>query len=139
MLKWAGLGALALILIAWVVSIPWSLWCRTAGNTSLVFGRGAICCLPCPPGYPSWKWNWSHDGWSRGWDNLRVLPYLYTGAPFIIFVPLWIPFALVLALTIHLWERDRPKPRGHCVHCGYNLTGNVSGVCPECGNAVEWV
>jgi hypothetical protein len=22
---------------------------------------------------------------------------------------------------------------GECVHCGYNLTGNVSGVCPECG------
>jgi predicted RNA-binding Zn-ribbon protein involved in translation (DUF1610 family) len=22
------------------------------------------------------------------------------------------------------------------MHCGYNLTGNVSGVCPECGTAV---
>ncbi|HUN80371.1 MAG TPA: hypothetical protein VMV81_02565, partial [Phycisphaerae bacterium] len=20
-----------------------------------------------------------------------------------------------------------------CFYCGYNLTGNVSGVCPECG------
>lgn len=26
-----------------------------------------------------------------------------------------------------------PHPPGHCSHCGYNLTGNVSGVCPECG------
>lgn len=25
-----------------------------------------------------------------------------------------------------------PRPN-HCSHCGYNLTGNVSGVCPECG------
>ena len=24
-------------------------------------------------------------------------------------------------------------PPGHCRHCGYNLTGNVSGRCPECG------
>ena len=24
-------------------------------------------------------------------------------------------------------------PPGHCQKCGYNLTGNVSGVCPECG------
>ena len=27
----------------------------------------------------------------------------------------------------------RIKP-GHC-QCGYNLTGNTSGVCPECGTA----
>ncbi len=25
-----------------------------------------------------------------------------------------------------------PKP-GLCPHCGYNLTGNTSGKCPECG------
>ena len=24
--------------------------------------------------------------------------------------------------------------RNLCPHCGYNLTGNVSGVCPECGD-----
>jgi len=24
-----------------------------------------------------------------------------------------------------------------CNHCGYNLTGNTSGVCPECGGTVE--
>ena len=23
-----------------------------------------------------------------------------------------------------------------CRHCGYNLTGNISGVCPECGTSV---
>jgi len=25
---------------------------------------------------------------------------------------------------------------GGCRLCGYNLTGNTSGVCPECGTAV---
>jgi hypothetical protein len=25
---------------------------------------------------------------------------------------------------------------GQCMHCGYDLTGNVSGICPECGQAV---
>lgn len=24
-----------------------------------------------------------------------------------------------------------------CIKCGYNLTGNISGVCPECGTACE--
>lgn len=23
-----------------------------------------------------------------------------------------------------------------CWHCGYNLTGNISGVCPECGQPI---
>jgi hypothetical protein len=26
---------------------------------------------------------------------------------------------------------------GHCVACKYNLTGNVSGTCPECGTKIE--
>ena len=30
------------------------------------------------------------------------------------------------------WRRRR---RGLCIRCGYNLEGNVSGVCSECGEA----
>ena len=36
--------------------------------------------------------------------------------------------------TIILWRRDRRPPEGHCQTCGYNLTGNTSGRCPECGH-----
>jgi len=40
--------------------------------------------------------------------------------------------ALVVGIGYH---RSRPPPiqPGHCQRCGYDLTGNVSGVCPECG------
>ena len=31
------------------------------------------------------------------------------------------------------WWHARHDGRCDCRHCGYNLTGNVSGVCPECG------
>ena len=31
----------------------------------------------------------------------------------------------------------RQRKKGLCLKCGYNLTGNVSGVCPECGEKVE--
>ena len=35
--------------------------------------------------------------------------------------------------VLHLLRRRRRLRPGQCAHCGYNLTGNVSGVCPECG------
>jgi drug/metabolite transporter (DMT)-like permease len=50
---------------------------------------------------------------------------------------LWIIFVLTgvgtAGLAAYLWWSERPFPRGHCQKCGYNLTGNVTGVCPECG------
>ena len=44
-------------------------------------------------------------------------------------------------LTAATWYRYiRPAERrleraakGLCLRCGYDLTGNISGVCPECG------
>ena len=53
------------------------------------------------------------------------------------YLPLWMFLVPVTALAVVLWwgGRDTPAP-GHCQQCGYNLTGNVSGRCPECGTAV---
>jgi hypothetical protein len=54
-----------------------------------------------------------------------------------VLVPFWMPFLLVAIPTAYLWHLDRRRfPRGHCQRCGYDLTGNVSGVCPECGEKV---
>ena len=54
-----------------------------------------------------------------------------------VIVPLWIGFTIVAIPTAFLWWRDRGRIRpGHCQHCGYDLTGNVSGRCPECGKPV---
>ena len=53
-----------------------------------------------------------------------------------LFLPLWIPLLVIGSATILLWRRDRRFPPGHCRECGYDLTGNTSGVCSECGVAV---
>jgi hypothetical protein len=52
-------------------------------------------------------------------------------------VPFWLLFLLTGATALLVWRRRRRHPPGHCAMCGYNLTGNVSGVCPECGEPVE--
>lgn len=53
-------------------------------------------------------------------------------------IPFWIPFFTFLALAIILgYPRLKSHGVGCCAKCGYNVTGNVSGVCPECGKAIE--
>ncbi len=45
--------------------------------------------------------------------------------------------ALSLLWTLVSWFTARPEEEARqCAQCGYNLTGNVSGVCPECGTSI---
>jgi hypothetical protein len=45
-------------------------------------------------------------------------------------IPIWLPSAM-------RWEkRERRRRQGLCTKCGYDLTGNVSGTCPECGGKI---
>lgn len=48
-------------------------------------------------------------------------------------IPLWIPLVLTASPAAYLFYRDRRIPPHCCQSCGYDLTGNTSGVCPECG------
>jgi hypothetical protein len=55
-------------------------------------------------------------------------------------LPFWLIFgsfflgAFVFAIAARY---TRSIPAGNCTACGYNLTGNTSGVCPECGTAIS--
>ncbi|MCH8243527.1 MAG: hypothetical protein IH897_13095 [Planctomycetes bacterium] len=53
-----------------------------------------------------------------------------------LFVPVWLLVVAVGFPTAILWWRDRRLKAGFCKVCKYDLTGNVSGTCPECGTAV---
>ncbi len=49
---------------------------------------------------------------------------------------IWFAFSTV-ATPLSRWLQRRTPAAGHCVGCGYNLRGNVSGVCPECGTEIS--
>ena len=66
-----------------------------------------------------WWFQWGQ------WSDVR----LYSTE---VFIPLWVLVLLTGLPTGWLWWRERERP-GLCASCGYDLRGNASGVCPECG------
>lgn len=69
------------------------------------------------------------------------LPTQYMGAR--VMFPLLLP-TVIIAMSWLAWpfvsaalRRRRRRTHGLCVHCAYDLTGNESGACPECGSPVE--
>lgn len=50
---------------------------------------------------------------------------------------LWLWAIVSVVPTALFWTLSLPTPpAGACASCGYNLTGNISGRCPECGTPV---
>ena len=54
-----------------------------------------------------------------------------------VYIPLWIPFLAILMPSLIGWVRSRRPPPGQCQDCSYDLTGNESGVCSECGTKIS--
>ncbi len=151
MLKWGGTAVCAAVLALWFVSIaaPVVWGNRSATIGSLCSGRifvRHVEVVGMPRGTVSMGWmgpparglwgEWASYGlvlpyWNR--SDLRVTAGVPGRAAELV-VPCWLLLVTAAAPTAWLWWRDRRRiPPGHCQTCGYNLTGNVSGVCPECG------
>ncbi len=162
-LKWAGLAVSLLILTLWVASTFWAgSW--TGSRLIVIGGRGTCSWIDFHDEASRKEWSdmisrtraqLEFEGWafwpSRTWDGGSIdsagdlaghiglrLPRRWSGVGGThLWFPLWIPFLLVALTPDFLFWRDRRRPQpGHCLTCGYNLAGNVSGVCPECGAAV---
>ncbi len=53
------------------------------------------------------------------------------------YMPGPVAFALAIWLAIEIYCRfSAPGARRQCRTCGYDLSGNTSGTCPECGKEV---
>lgn len=48
-----------------------------------------------------------------------------------------IPAAVLIWIGAILSRQEMRNTPGHCSHCGYCLTGNASGICPECGTRIK--
>ncbi len=65
------------------------------------------------------------------WRN--VVPYHPIWSGFTINTILYAPFLWLLSLGPFAARRMIRRKRGHCIKCGYNLRGDFSCGCPECG------
>jgi hypothetical protein len=138
-LLWAGLAALGLCLVP---RLPWELPLRlgypieTVDTMPVLFNE-------------EYGLSEYYETMRRWWDAGRVGPALASvpGRPGALFVrlgpaiigvyPLGIAGNLAIALALLgiacLRRRSGTGAAHTCQTCGYNLTGNVSGRCPECG------
>ena len=79
------------------------------------------------------KWDWRFALWPRYKRGTNTLSRYRT----FLFLPFWIPMMLSALISLSFYRRvKRRSQRGFCIKCDYNLTGNTSGVCPECGERI---
>jgi len=109
------LGAVVSLLLCAVTAV---LWARSYDGDERWFGRTCIM---------------SHDG------ELGVFRLIPNGVTQFEFHYWWV--ALLLSATPLFWIAEwgldvRRRRRGLCPICSYDLTGNTSGVCPECGKPI---
>jgi hypothetical protein len=144
--KWTGAVVCTLLALVTVLSLYWVVGYDGYGGAAAV-GMGGITIsvpddapnnLASTVDAPRWcVWEIPYDfhqqlqAFIRPWYTTWHVP-----GETVHYVPMWTPCLVLTIATVWLWHRDRRsciiKP-GHCGKCGYDLTGNVSGICPECG------
>ncbi|MCC6908083.1 MAG: hypothetical protein IT430_09100 [Phycisphaerales bacterium] len=130
-IKWGGAVLTVLLLVVWVGSAWWQAGVRSHGFYLEVYGGGLSI------GVDRWRddefefWLKDHtfDVW--WWFDVTVRPDPF--AEVIGYIPIWFLLLATGLASGWLWHRDRRRALCLCIKCGYDLRGNASGVCPECG------
>ncbi len=142
--KWAGLVTVITFGAVWALSLRFNAtWNCGRGYLGVTTG-GIHAKWPAEAAIIRWQpsgvivdarvdamW-WPSIVKSRVSIRRRLVTVLWTAK-----LPIWMLFVVAAVPTAFLWWRDRRGvPPGACRSCGYDLTGNVSGVCPECGKGL---
>jgi hypothetical protein len=135
-LFWSCATAAMVIAVIWVVSFVWDVgYFGVGGDAGVYLGSitlgyyrsvgGGFQIAPITAlERKVFRFEWLPSSHTDGWTGDRRL-----------FFPLWLlEVPLLAALLFVLW-RCRRRGADECVRCGYSLVGNVSGVCPECGES----
>ncbi len=143
--KWTGLATSVVWLVAWGISLRWHIaYIPRSKLYALVLDGGTVCCKHVTA--PAAIGSSGEYGFYAGSASQRelgfILPSIRTfrgrGVHFTrTQIPIWLPLAITALLTAFLFWRDRRHPPGHCQRCGYDLTGNVTGVCSECEEPIS--
>ena len=130
-MKWGGVTGCVLLVGLWGVTEIWDIAYRCEYAMGSIV-KGSIYLRVAGSDFPTMP----NDGWSVGrhsWHRRRWRPRANVADVISSYtIPLWLPLAILTPLTVIAWRKARWPLPGHC-ECGYNLTGNVSGRCPECG------
>ena len=136
----SGLGVCGLIVAAWVAAPHQELVYSGARSKVWVGGTGLRALsgfLPAEREGLGWHLQVIGLSWKHGLR--RPLAGTSPSGMKYLHLPQWLILALIALLTglAQYLNRRLRIPPGCCTNCGYNLTGNVSGRCPECGTGIS--
>jgi hypothetical protein len=103
-------------------------WRTDHGCHTVVIADGAVLVRQQPCSLPQ-------DGPSFVYE-IRA-PILDVAIPSDTVIPICLFIPIALIATMMVWRRSlRRPPPGFCRRCDYDLRGNTSGLCPECGEPI---
>ena len=139
--RWLLLTTSTVVILLWLVS----------GFVHVLWGDGCSYQLEVYLGSLRISWGAPHRGSFKNMDFYEGVSfrqswdYEWGWAPipygeavndwYLIAVPLWPLAAVACIVILRLYGRGRRR-KGQCGTCGYDLRGNESEVCPECGEPI---
>ena len=131
MFAWGATALAAALLVLWAASLRWVVRVPVPNGTVRLCYGGIDLFSPAtePFGFSVTRVPIVPPAIVPRWGMLR-------GGPFVV-LPLWMPATLFGVLGCRELRRLDRVPPGCCATCRYDLRGNESGRCPECGRAVR--
>jgi hypothetical protein len=144
--KWVGTIGCVLIVMVFVASLWWvatcclfwrtGLYALTIVDGGIAYGADYAAFAGGDGIDTAWVWGLQPRTSQKGPAPSILWRIRFFSDLSFVAIPLWLPFLILLIPTLLLWRRDRKPRPGFCRQCDYDLTGNISGRCPECGTPI---